>query len=235
MKKSTGSTTNTLAKNTYTDLTIDFTTLDMIYLLKACSSLRKLETLLNMLNGIDRDNRVLIFLRNMDSLLQDLSPLYNEDRDQERALFNTILADETLGFIAKARLLMGIREDLELYESHPEQLEKDVVIDMVSMRRDKSGPVISFSVDNMKSLLLAFYGYRCLDDVLGLLNGSSLEHDIIDGLRYLHTVIEGITPLYDMEYDDDEEENKAYAEVMKDLDLGLSERAWRLMGGKVNR
>ena len=34
-----------------------------------------------------------------------------------------------------------------------------------------------------------------------------------------------------MEYDDDEEENKAYAEVMKDLDLGFSERAWRLMGG----
>ena len=106
------------------DLTIDFTTIDMINLLKACSSLRKLETLLNMLNGIDRDNRVLIFLRNMDSLLQDLSPLYNEDRDQERALFNTILADDTIGFIAKARLLMGIREDLELYESHPEQLEK---------------------------------------------------------------------------------------------------------------
>ena len=234
MKKSTGSTTNTLAKNTYTDLTIDFTTLDMIYLLKAYSSLRKLETLLNMLNGIDRDNRVLIFLRNMDSLLQNLSPLYNEDRDQERTLFNTILADDTIGFIAKARLLMGIREDLELYESHPEQLEKDVVIDMVSMRRDKSGPVISFSVDNMKSLLLAFYGYRCLDDVLGLLNGSSLEHDIIDGLRYLHTVIEGITPLYDMEYDDDEEENKAYAEVMKNFDLGLSDRAWRLMGGEAD-
>ena len=70
-----------------------------------------------------------------------------------------------------------------------------------------------------------------LDDVLGLLNGSTVEHDIIDGLRYLYTVIEGITPLYDMEYDDDEEENKTYAEVMKDLDFDLSERAWRLIDG----
>lgn len=170
----------------------------------------------------------------MDSLLQDLSPLYNEDRNQEKALFNTILADDTIGFIAKARLLMGIREDFELYESHPELLKKDTVIDVTSMRRDKSGPVISFSVDNMKSLLLALYGYRCLDDVLGLLNGATLEHDIIDGLRCLYTVIEGITPLYDMEYDDDEEENKAYAEVMKNLDLGLSERAWRLMGREAD-
>ena len=235
MKNSTVNNTNTHTQNTTTDLTVDFMTGHMVNLLKACWSLRELERLLNMLNGIDEDNRVLTLLRKMDSVLQDLSPLYNEETYQGREMFNTILADDSLGFIIKARLMMGIREDLELYESHPEQLEKDVVIDVTSMRRDKSGPVISFSVDNMKSLLLAFYGYRCLDDVLGLLNGSTLEHDIIDGLRDLYTVIEGITPLYDMEYDDDEEENKAYAEVMKNLDLGLSERAWRLMGGKVNR
>ena len=155
MKSSTGNNTNISTKNTSTNLTVDFMTLDIVNLLKACSSLRELETLLNILNGIERDNRILIFLRNMDSVLQDLSPLYDEDTDQDRELFNIILADDTLGFIAKARLLMGIREDLELYESHPEPLKKDVVDDLISMRENKSGPVISCSMYNYYSYFAA--------------------------------------------------------------------------------
>ena len=235
MKNSTVNNTNTHTQNTTTDLTVDFMTGNMVNLLKACWSLRELERLLNMLNGIDEDNRVLTLLRKMDSVLQDLSPLYNEETYQGREMFNTILADDSLGFIIKARLMMGIREDLELYKSHPELLEEDTVDGLISLHGDKSGPVLSFSMENMKKLLQALYACQCLDDVLGLFNGSGLEHDIIDGLRYLYAVIEGITPLYNMDLVDSEEENKAYYEVMEDSDLGLSEKAWLLMGGKADR
>ena len=59
MKNSTVNNTNTHTQNTTTDLTVDFMTGNMVNLLKACRSLRELERLLTMLNGINEDNRVL--------------------------------------------------------------------------------------------------------------------------------------------------------------------------------
>ena len=163
-------------------------------------------------------------------MLQDLSPVFIEDSDSDCELFAQILSDDTLGLSTKARLLMGIKEDLDIYKSHPEQLAGNQKDEPIQVPGDKSGPSIPFTVYDMENLLNALYGYRCLAEVLEMFNGVYPDHRIIFGLGHLNDLIEDLSPLFDIDYDNDDEENEKFTFVMEDPDLSLYGKARILMG-----
>jgi hypothetical protein len=90
-----------------------------------------------------------------------------------------------------------------------------------------------FTVENMTDLLTAYYGYFNLAEAINLFVGSFPSHKILFGLSHLEDLLCDLSPLYRLEYDDDEIENEGFSTVLKSNDIGLWDKARLLMGSEL--
>lgn len=208
-----------------------FTVEHMEKLIIAHDGLRDLEKLLTLLCGIDNENKILKDLRGVDHLLKKLSTVYDENIDSDDQKFYKVLKDTEMSLHVRACLLMGTREGCQGYmdAAKAQGVSNSEEEPPVKGENEKS-PAVPFTVKDMLFLLKAHYAFRSLEEVLGLLAGMYPEISIIDGLSRLDDLLEHISPLYDLDCDDDEEENAEYIITMASEELSLVERAKRLMG-----
>ena len=90
-----------------------------------------------------------------------------------------------------------------------------------------------FTVENMVDLLTAYFGYFSLTEVTGLFFGEFPCHPIIDELGQLGSLLCKLSPLYDLECDDDAIENETFTTVLESNDIGLWGKARLLMGSEL--
>lgn len=86
---------------------LPFTEEHMVRLLLAHEAYAALEDFLLLFTNMDPDAGFMGGLRQIDELLCELSPLYDEDKDWDEQEFGRILDDRLLGIREKARRLMG--------------------------------------------------------------------------------------------------------------------------------
>lgn len=85
----------------------------------------------------------------------------------------------------------------------------------------------------MVDLLTAYYGYFNLAEAIDLFIGTFPSHKILFGLSHLGDLLCDLSPLYHLEYDDDEIENEEFTTALKSNDIGLWGKAHLLMGSEL--
>ena len=213
--------------------TITFTEDSMVKLLTAYKSLRDLEKLLSMIAGIDPSDGLLSNLRHMDDLIQDLSPLYDSTLDYDEQVYTKILENDSLSIPVKAHILLGTREENGLSDIESESSAYEFIIKNAVMPEDTMQRTSVFTVENMADLLTAYYGYFNLSEAINLFIGTFPSHKILFGLGHLGDLLCNLSPLYHLEYDDDEIENEEFTTALKSNDIGLWGKAHLLMGSEL--
>ena len=209
--------------------TLTFTEEHMSNLLTAYQSLRDLEKLLTIISGIDPENGILCNLRHMDNLIQDLSPLFDPSLDYDQQVYTKVLDDDSLSIPLKAHILLGTKEERDIF--NVENASSGNITDSESLPMPETAPThtANFTVDNMVDLLIAYYGYYSLSEVIELFAGSYPSHKILMGLSFLDELVARISPLYHFEYDEDDIENAEYVTILNSSNIGLEEKALFLM------
>ena len=213
--------------------TVPFTEESMAKLLTAYKSLRDLENLLSLIAGIDPSNKLLINLRHIDNLIQDLSPLYNSNPNYDEQAYTRILENNSLSIPAKAHILLGSWEENGIPDIGTESSVNELIMKNAALPKDTMPRTSVFTVENMTDLLTAYYGYFNLAEAIALFLGTFPGHKIIFGLGHLSDLLCDLSPLYHLEYDDDEMENEKFTTVLKSNDIGLWDKARLLMGSKL--
>ena len=213
--------------------TITFTEDSMVKLPTAYKSLRDLEKLLSMIAGIDPSNGFLSDLRHMDDLIQDFSPLYDPNSDYDEQVYTRILENDSLSIPMKAHILLGSLEENGFSDTESESSAYEFIIQNAVMKEDTMQRTSVFTVENMVDLLTAYYGYFNLAEAINLFVGSFPSHKILFGLSHLEDLLCDLSPLYHLEYDDDEIENEGFSTVLKSNDIGLWDKARLLMGSEL--
>ena len=213
--------------------TVPFTEECMGKLLTAYRALRNLEKLLSLIAGIDPTNGLLSKLRHMDNLIQDLSPLYDRNLDYDKQLYTKILENNSLSIPAKAHILLGSRDENGIPDTWAELPFNELIVKCAALPEDTVQRTSVFTVENMVDLLTAYYGYFNLAEAINLFVGSFPSHKILFGLSHLEDLLCDLSPLYHLEYDDDEIENEGFSTVLKSNDIGLWDKARLLMGSEL--
>ena len=213
--------------------TISFTEDSMVKLLTAYKSLRDLEKLLSMIAGIDPSNGFLSDLRHMDDLIQDLSPLYDPNLEYDEQVYTKILENDPLSIPVKAHILLGSRIENGISNTESESSTYEFIMKSAAMPDDTMKRTSTFTVENMVDLLTAYYGYFNLSEAIDLFIGTFPSHKILFGLGHLGNLLCDLSPLYHIEYNDDELENEEFTTVLKSNDMGLLDKARLLMGSKL--
>lgn len=213
--------------------TISFTEDSMVKLLTAYKSLRDLEKLLSMIAGIDPSNGFLSDLRHMDDLIQDLSPLYDPNLEYDEQVYTKILENDSLSIPLKAHILLGSRRENGISDTESESSTYEFIMKSAAMPDDTMKRTSTFTVENMVDLLTAYYGYFNLSEAIDLFIGTFPSHKILFGLGHLRNLLCDLSPLYHIEYNDDELENEEFTTVLKSNDMGLLDKARLLMGSKL--
>ena len=213
--------------------TISFTEDSMVKLLTAYKSLRDLEKLLSMIAGIDPSNGFLSDLRHMDDLIQDLSPLYDPNLEYDEQVYTKILENDSLSIPLKAHILLGSRRENGISDTESESSTYEFIMKSAAMPDDTMKRTSTFTVENMVDLLTAYYGYFNLSEAIDLFIGTFPSHKILFGLCHLRNLLCDLSPLYHIEYNDDELENEEFTTVLKSNDMGLLDKARLLMGSKL--
>ena len=213
--------------------TISFTEDSMVKLLTAYKSLRDLEKLLSMIAGIDPSNGFLSDLRHMDDLIQDLSPLYDPNLEYDEQVYTKILENDSLSIPLKAHILLGSRRENGISDTESESSTYEFIMKSAAMPDDTMKRKSTITVKNMVDLLTAYYGYFNLSEAIDLFIGTFPSHKILFGLGHLRNLLCDLSPLYHIEYNDDELENEEFTTVLKSNDMGLLDKARLLMGSKL--
>ena len=213
--------------------TVPFTEECMGKLLTAYKSLRDLENLLSLIAGIDPSNGLLSNLQHMDYLIQNLSPLYDRNLDYDKQIYTKILENDSLSIPAKAHILLGSLEENCIPYTESELSNDELIMKRAAMPVDTRQRTSVFTVENMTDLLTAYYGYFNLAEAINLFVGSFPSHKILFGLSHLEDLLCDLSPLYHLEYDDDEIENEGFSTVLKSNDIGLWDKARLLMGSEL--
>jgi len=223
---------NTHTTATTNSPTVPFTEESMAKLLAAYKSLRDLEKLLSMIAGINPANGLLRKLRQMDNLIQDLSPLYDQNMESDKQIFTKILVNDSLTIPVKAHILLGSREENGIQDTGSELSVNELIMKCVVLPEYAKRRASVFTVENMADLLIAYYGSFNLTEAIGLFVGAFPEHPIIDGLGQLGSLLCILSPLYYLESDDDAIENKKFKTVLESYDISLWDKARLLMGSE---
>jgi hypothetical protein len=180
-------------------------------LLTAYKSLRDLENLLSLIAGIDPSNGLLSNLQHMDYLIQNLSPLYDRNLDYDKQIYTKILENDSLSIPAKAHILLGSRDENGIPDTWAELPFNELIMKCAALPEDTVQRTSVFTVENMADLLTAYYGYFNLSEAINLFVGSFPSHKILFGLSHLEDLLCDLSPLYHLEYDDDEIENEGFS------------------------
>ena len=223
---------NTHTTATTSSPTVPFTEESMGKLLVAYKSLRDLEKLLSMIAGINPANRLHRKLRHMDNLIQDLSPLYNQNIDYDKQIYTKILENDSLTIPVKAHILLGSREENGIQDTGSELSVNELIMKCVVLPEYAKRRASVFTVENMADLLIAYYGFN-LTEAIGLFVGGFPEHAIIDGLGQLGSLLCILSPIYYLECNDDAIENEKFKTVLESDDIGLLDKARLLMGSEL--
>ena len=213
--------------------TVPFTEECMGKLLTAYRALRNLEKLLSLIAGIDPTNGLLSKLRHMDNLLQDLSPLYDRNLDYDKQIYTKILENDSLSIPAKAHILLGSKDENGIPDTWAELPFNELIMKCTDLPEDTVQRTSVFTVENMVDLLTAYFGYFSLTEATGLFFGEFPCHPIIDELGQLGSLLCNLSPLYDLECDDDAIENETFTTVLESNDIGLWGKARLLMGSEL--
>lgn len=213
--------------------TISFTEDSMVKLLTAYKSLRDLEKLLSMIAGIDPSNGFLSDLRHMDDLIQDLSPLYDPNLEYDEQVYTQILENDSLSIPVKAHILLGSRIENGISDTESESSAYEFIIKSAAMPDDTMKRTSTFTVENMADLLTAYYGYFNLSEAIALFIGTFPRHKILFGLGHLEDLLCDLSPLYHLEYDDDEIESEDFTTVLKSNVMSLLDKVRLLMGSRL--